>query len=182
MTAEEKQNIEDDEQTTISGEKLNDEELRKICRERFCEECPELAEKKDELLRVLADSENYRKRLTREKDEFCKFATESVLEDLLPIIDNLELALKHGRTNEACKDIVQGVDMTLSIFHETLKRHGLTPVGQEGEEFNPVIHEAMGQEERKDVHPGHVCSLLQRGYKLRERLIRPAKVIVSKEC
>jgi molecular chaperone GrpE len=161
---------------------LDEERLRSLCLERFCSECPEIAQKQDELLRVLADTDNFRKRLTREREEFFRFATEGVLADLLPVLDNLDLALVHGRENPACKDLVQGVEMTRSQFLETMKRHGLEVVGSEGQPFDPSLHEAVGQEEREDMAEGRVCRLLQKGYLLKDRLIRPAKVMVSRRC
>ena len=158
---------------------LTDEELKKICEEKFCQECELLRNKQDEVLRILADSENLKKRLTREKEEFCKFATSTLLEDILPIMDNLELAITHGQKTEACKDLLQGVEMTLKMFQEILKKHGLEPVGEEGEKFDPNIHEAMDREERKDMQENMVSRLMQRGYKLHDRLLRPARVMVS---
>jgi molecular chaperone GrpE len=158
---------------------LTDEELKKICEEKFCQECELLRNKQDEVLRILADSENLKKRLTREKEEFCKFATSTLLEDILPIMDNLELAITHGQKTEACKDLLQGVEMTLKMFQEILKKHGLEPVGEEGEKFDPNIHEAMAREERKDMQENMVSRLMQRGYKLHDRLLRPARVMVS---
>ena len=158
---------------------LTDEELKKICEEKFCQECELLRNKQDEVLRILADSENLKKRLTREKEEFCKFATSTLLEDILPIMDNLELAITHGQKTEACKDLLQGVEMTLKMFQEILKKHGLEPVGEEGEKFDPNIHEAMAREERKDMQENMVSRLMRRGYKLHDRLLRPARVMVS---
>ena len=160
---------------------MTDEELKKICEEKFCQECELLKNKQDEVLRILADSENLKKRLAREKEEFCKFATSTLIEDILPIMDNLELAITHGQNTEACKDLLQGVEMTLKMFQEILKKHGLEPVGEEGEKFDPNIHEAMAQEEREDMEENMVCRLMQRGYKLHDRLLRPARVMVSKK-
>ncbi|WP_457572045.1 nucleotide exchange factor GrpE [Desulfovulcanus sp.] len=160
---------------------LTDEELKKICMEKFCSECEQLKDKQQEVLRILADSENLKKRLIREKEEFCKFATSTIIEDILPIMDNLELAITHGQKTEACRDLLQGVQMTLKMFKETLKKHGLEPVGEEGEKFDPNIHEAMAQEEREDMEEGMVCQLMQKGYKLHDRLLRPARVMVSKK-
>jgi len=159
---------------------LSDEELRALCKKQFCENCVEKTEADNIRLRTLAEMENLRKRLAREKENFCKFASENVLSDLLPILDNLGLALEHGRGVTACKDLVMGVEMTQKIFQETLKKHGLEPVGQEGEVFSPEIHEAVGQEEREDMEEGFVCKLLQTGYKLNNRTLRPARVVVSK--
>ncbi len=165
------------------GPELTDEELTLLCRERICPQCPEKQEKDKEVLRVKADAENFQKRMAREKDQFCKYATESLLEDIIPVIDNLELATEHGRNVEACKDLVQGIDMTIKIFHDTLKKHGLEPVEIElGQEFDPAWHEAMAEEEREDIEVGKVCQVLQKGYKLKDRLLRPAKVVVSKKC
>lgn len=160
---------------------ISDEELVALCRERVCPECPEKKEKDDEMLRVKAEAENFRKRMNREKEQYCKYATESILEDILPVIDNLELAAEHGRKVEDCKDIVQGVDMTIKIFMDTLKKHGLEPVEiVEGQEFDPTWHEAMAEEEREDMESGNVVQIMQKGYKLKDRLLRPARVIVSK--
>ena len=161
---------------------LDDEQLRQVCLERYCSDCPELARKQDELLRVLADTDNFKKRLTREKEEYLKFATEGVLADLLPILDNLDLALVHGRENPACKDLVQGVEMTRAVFLDSMKRHGLELVGAEGQPFDPALHEAVGQESRDDMDEGSVCRLLQKGYRLKDRLLRPARVLVSRKC
>ncbi len=159
---------------------LTDEELVALCKERVCVTCNEKEQADEERLRSLAEMDNFKKRLLREQEELRKYATESVLADLLPTLDNLDLALEHGRKVEACKDVVMGVDMTRKMFLDALKQHGLEAVGTAGEEFNPEIHEAVGEESTTDMKPGHVFSLLQRGYKLRERLLRPAKVVVSK--
>ncbi|WP_456325410.1 nucleotide exchange factor GrpE [Desulfonauticus submarinus] len=161
---------------------LSNEELKKLCEEKICPECAQLKEKEELVLRTLADSENLKKRLAREKEEFCKFATSNLLEDLLPIIDNLELALSHSQKQNECKSLTEGIEMTLKMFRDVLKKYGLIPVGEVGEKFDPNIHEAMGQEEREDVEEGMVCQMYQRGYKLHDRLLRPARVIVSKKC
>lgn len=161
---------------------VDQELLASLCREKVCPQCPELTQKHEEMLRILAESENFKKRLTREKEDFCKFATGSLLEDIIPALDNLALALGHGPKNEACQGLLLGVEMSIKIFHDTLKKHGLEVVGQEGEVFNPAVHEAIGQEERADLEDGTVCRLLQNGYVLNNRLLRPAKVLVSRKC
>ncbi|HKK32300.1 MAG TPA: nucleotide exchange factor GrpE [Desulfomicrobiaceae bacterium] len=153
--------------------------MKPVPHEQFAALAEELAELKETNLRILAESENFKRRLTREKEEHCKFAAASVLEDIVPVLDNLELALSHGRNNEACKDLVTGVEMTMNIFESTLEKHGLKSVGQVGERFDPAFHEAMGQEKRDDLSEGLVSQLLQRGYLLKDRLLRPAKVMIS---
>jgi len=159
---------------------LTDEELLGLCKQRLCTVCNEKEQADNERLRALAEMDNFKKRIAREQEEFRKYAGESVLADLLPVLDNLELALEHGRKVEACKDVVMGVDMTRKAFLETLERHGLKQVGAVGEAFNPEQHEAVGDEARDDMEPGQVCQLYQRGYMLKDRLLRPAKVVISK--
>lgn len=158
---------------------LTDEELRALCAERVCPACPEKAEFDDARLRQLAELDNTRKRLQREMEEFRKYAAEGVLADLLPVLDNLDLAIEHGGSDPACKNLLLGVEMTRKLFLDALAQHGLTTVGCEGEAFTPELHEAVGQESRPDLEPGKVCKLLKKGYKLRERLLRPAMVMVS---
>jgi len=160
---------------------LTDEELRALCAEHVCPACPEKAEFDDSRLRQLAELDNTRKRLQREMEEFRKYAAEGVLADLLPVLDNLDLAIEHGGSDPACKNLLLGVEMTRKLFLDALASHGLTTVGCEGEAFTPELHEAVGQEAHPDLAPGHVCKLLKKGYKLRERLLRPAMVMVSGE-
>src|SRR5512142_1961256 len=92
----------------------------------------EVAAEADKRLRALAEADNLKKRLIKEKEEFVKYAAEGVLADLLPVLDNLDLALAHGRTMDACKDVVLGVDMTRKVFLDILARHGLEACGQKG--------------------------------------------------
>ena len=123
--------------------------------------------------------ENFKKRLTREHQEQMRYAAENVLSDLLPTLDNLDLALQYGSKHEACKDMLQGVAMTRKLLREAVTKHGLTPLGEEGEEFNPEVHEAVGFDARPDLASGAVARVLQRGYKLGDRLLRPAKVMIN---
>jgi molecular chaperone GrpE len=167
-----------------SQPELSWEELVRLSREQVCPECPEKKEMQQEVARVKADADNYRKRMAKEKEEHSKYATETLLKDLLPALDNLELALQHGRkVEDACSDMVQGVDMTNKVLLDTLKKHGLHRIEiEQGQEFDPKWHEAMYEEEREDMERGRICQVIQTGYILHERLLRPAKVIVSKEC
>lgn len=144
----------------------------------------ELAEQKKETLRIFADSENLKKRLLREKNEFCQFATGTIIESILPVMDNLELALQHGKEEQGCQNLVIGVEMTLTIFRDALKKHGLTIIGPDdlGKPFDPAVHEAMAQAPDATMDEGCVCQVMQTGYKLHDRLLRPAKVVVSKKC
>ena len=138
----------------------------------------ELAAESERRLYILAESESLKKRLVKEKEEYFKYATESIVSELLPVLDNLDLAIMHSRGNPACKDVVMGVEMTRKVFVDILARHGVEEFGAAGEEFNPEHHEAVGVEETPDVAPNHISKVLQRGYRLRGRLLRPAKVMV----
>ncbi len=137
------------------------------------------AEVEELRLRSAAEMDNFKKRLNREHQEQMRYAAEKVLSDLLPTLDNLDLALQYGSRHDACKDMFQGVAMTRKLLLEAVIKHGLTPLGEEGEEFSPEVHEAMGFEARPDFASGVVARVLQRGYKLGDRLLRPAKVMVN---
>lgn len=156
------------------------ENLETLCHEHVCPSCAEKAEADQIRLRALAEMENFKKRLTREHEEQLRYAAEKVLADLLPTLDNLDLALQYGTQHEACKDMLTGVEMTRKLLLEAVKQHGLEPVGMPGEEFTPELHEALTFEERDDMDEGRVGSVLQRGYKLKDRLLRPAKVSITR--
>ncbi len=130
-------------------------------------------------IRYLAEMDNFKKRMQREKEENAKYASENILQDIIPAIDNLDLALQYA-DNEACKDIVMGIQMTRKLLLDSLKNHGLEQINAEKVEFDPNLHEAVGQEESDEVAPQYVIKTLQKGYILKDRLLRPAKVIVSK--
>uniref|UniRef100_I2Q5L2 Protein GrpE n=1 Tax=Desulfovibrio sp. U5L TaxID=596152 RepID=I2Q5L2_9BACT len=139
-----------------------------------------LAAESDRRLRSLAETENLKKRLQKEKEEFQKYATESLVAELLPVLDHLDLALAHGRGNDACKDFVVGVDMTRKAFLDILGRHGVAEFGRTGEPFSPEAHEALGMASLPDLPADAVAQVVQKGYTLRGRLLRPAKVMVNK--
>jgi molecular chaperone GrpE len=137
------------------------------------------AELADMRLRAAAEMENFKKRLAREHQEQLRYAAENVLGDLLPTLDNLDLALQYGASHEACRDMLQGVAMTRKLLLEAVGKHGLAPFGEEGEKFTPEHHEAVGFDKRTDLGAGTVARVLQRGYKLGDRLLRPAKVMIN---
>lgn len=155
--------------------------LENECKHRVCPACSTKKEAEDTRLRALAELDNAKKRLAREREEQVRFAADSILSDIIPSLDNLDLALQHAGANEACKDFVVGVQMTRKLMQEALAKHGLTQVGAIGEEFNPAVHEAMGMQNSQDVEEGQVCALFSSGYSLNGRLLRPAKVMVCKK-
>ena len=140
----------------------------------------ELSETQERVLRTAADAENFKKRLQREKEEQTRYANESFMRELLPVIDNLERALEHSEAGADQGGLVEGLSMTLKGFLETLTRFGCTPVEAAGKPFDPNFHEAVSQEESADHEPNTVLRELQKGYMLKERLLRPAMVLVSK--
>ena len=137
------------------------------------------AEIADMRLRMAADMDNFRKRLTREHQEQIRYAAERVLSDLLPALDNLDLAIQDGSTHEACRDMMQGIELTRKQLQDAVAKSGLVSLGVAGEEFDPAKHEAIGVEANPELAPGAVSRVLQRGYKLHDRLLRPAKVMVN---
>jgi molecular chaperone GrpE len=139
----------------------------------------ELSEAHERVLRTVADSENFKKRLQREKEEQTRYANESLMRELLTVIDNLERALEHSGAGSDQGGLVEGLHMTLKGFLDTLTRFGCTQVEAEGKPFDPNFHEAVSQEESADQEPNTVLRELQKGYMLKERLLRPAMVIVS---
>lgn len=163
-----------------SAMELSPAEEDERCRERICPDCSVKKDADEARLRALAEMENFKKRLRREHEEQLGYAAEKVLADLLPTLDNLDLALQYGEQNDRCRDMLIGVEMTRKLLLDAVQKHGLEVVGVVGEAFTPERHEAMSFDVREDMEPGLVSSVMQRGYKLKDRLLRPAKVMVSK--
>jgi molecular chaperone GrpE len=135
---------------------------------------------KDLALRSQADFENFRKRAAREKEDAIKFANASFLERLLPILDNFELGLSAAKVGTENSPILSGMEMVQRQLQDFLTGQGVELVKSEAEKFDPNLHEAVAQEESADVPEGSIVRQLRKGYKLRERLLRPATVVVSK--
>lgn len=139
-----------------------------------------LHEAEEVKLRCLAEMDNYKKRLQREKEEQAAYAAEKILTDILPTLDNFDLALQYGaQAPEACKDMLVGLEMTRGMLLDVLKKHGLSPVGEVGQPFDPNDHEAVSNETDSGVEQGRITRVLQKGYRLGSRLLRPARVIVA---
>jgi len=142
----------------------------------------DVAALKDQLLRLHADFENLRRRTLREKDEAFRYGHENLVKDLLPTVDNLERAIDHARQEQGgdVEGLVQGVDLVLRELLGVLGRHGVEAIEAEGKPFDPSIHEAMAQAPDDTVPANTVVQVFQTGYRLRDHLIRPARVVVSK--
>ncbi len=160
---------------------LDKELLAAQCKEFICPSCDVEKKAEDIRLRALAEVENVKRRLDREADDIRKYASEKVLADLLPILDNLDLALQYSSSvADSCKNFVLGVDMTRKMFLDVIAQNGLVAIGAEGEEFDPTIHEAVGTDAASSHPENHVVQIVQRGYNLKGRVLRPAKVVVKK--
>jgi molecular chaperone GrpE len=131
---------------------------------------------KDRYLRTLADFDNFRKRAEREKQDFRKYAVAETIRDLLPVLDNFDRALDHAEQGD---DFHKGVLLIYKQLYDVLQRHGLKPIEESGVHFDPNIHEAVVREEDASVPSHTVTAILQKGYFLHDRLLRPAMVKVA---
>lgn len=138
-------------------------------------------DQQDAVLRSRADVENMRRRSEQEIDKARKFALEKFAGELLPVIDNMERALEVADKNdETIKPMVEGVELTLKTMTDTVEKFGLKAINPLGEAFNPEFHQAMSMQESTEHAPNTVMMVLQKGYELNGRVVRPAMVMVSK--
>lgn len=131
---------------------------------------------KNRYVRAIADFENFRKRSEREKADFFRYATSAVLKDILPVLDNFDRALDHAEEGD---EFHKGVLLIYKQLYDVLLRHGLKPIDESGVPFDPNIHEAVVRDEDPSVPNHTVVALLQKGYFLHDRLLRPALVKVA---
>jgi molecular chaperone GrpE len=139
-----------------------------------------LLESEDKVLRLAADYENTKKRLEREREMSLKYAEENILRELLPGIDNIERAMEQGRESDNIEGLLEGVELTRDGLMATLEKYGVKAIESIGQPFDPNIHEAIAMEETEEIAPNLVVREFQKGYVYKDRLLRPAKVIVSK--
>jgi molecular chaperone GrpE len=185
---------------SLSEQDVSDEELQKLAQTAEEEEAAgslakeienlsialdqrtkEAAEANEKYLRAYADFENYRKRVQRDQSDFKKYANEQMALELLSVIDHLGLAIRHA--NEAGgggEGLQQGVEMVYKQFRDVLEKFGIAPFKAEGENFDPAMHEAMMQVETAEVPENTVVQVFQDGYRYHEKVLRHAKVGVSK--
>ena len=139
-------------------------------------------EYEDRLLRIQADFDNTRKRLEKEKQDFIKFANEGIISELLNILDDLERTVDLAESSkEDLSAFLKGIEMILAHLYEMLKNHGVKPIEAEGKIFNPDFHEALMQIENKELPEHTIIEVLQKGYLIHGRVLRTAKVKVSKK-
>lgn len=154
--------------------------------ERLKEELAEAQSKVDEywqrVLRAQADQDNTRKRAERDVQNAHKYALEKFVNDLLPVVDSLEMGLLAAVEDASAEKIREGTELTLKMLLDVLKKYGVEAVDPVGESFDPELHQAMSMQPSSDVPPNTVTAVMQKGYTLNDRLIRPAMVMVSKEA
>ncbi|HKQ81083.1 MAG TPA: nucleotide exchange factor GrpE [Steroidobacteraceae bacterium] len=137
------------------------------------------AENKDLYYRALAELENVRKRAARDIEQAHKFALERFAGELVGVKDSLELALANGPQTDA-KSLLEGSEATLKLLAKAFEKSGVEEIDPAGQPFNPELHEAMVMQESSEVPPNHVLQVVQKGYRLNGRLLRPARVIVAR--
>jgi len=144
----------------------------------------ELEDLKGKYLRLYAEFENYKKKVQKDKEEFIKYSNETMAYELLPVIDNLEMALKHageGYSDEASSALAQGVQNTLRELYRTLEKFGVSAIEALNQPFDPSYHHAMSQIPRSDVENNTVVEEFRKGYTYKEKVLRPSLVAVSKK-
>lgn len=139
----------------------------------------EVRQWKDTALRARADLDNFRKRMAQETADARRFANAGLLEELLPILDNFQFGLQAAQADEGAKNILIGLNMVANQLQNFLRDQGVEEVSAVGQPFDPNVHEAVSQESHAEVPEGRIISQIRRGFKLRERLLRPATVVVS---
>jgi molecular chaperone GrpE len=165
--------------TSSDNAEIMDSELDNLRQELAAKEL-EAKNNYDRFLRQVAELENFKKRTARERDDISRFANETLIKDLLPVVDNLERAIAHASGGGNGKPIVEGVEMVLKGLLDVLTKHGVTQIASVGQPFDPTKHEAMSQVESDTHEPNSVVEEVHKGYILRDRLLRPALVSVAK--
>ena len=135
---------------------------------------------RDLAMRSQADLDNFRKRAARDKDDAIKYANATLLERLIPIVDNFELGLTAARTDAAASSLLTGMEMVAKQLTDFLTQQGVEAIATEGAKFDPNLHEAVAQEASDTVPEGVVVRQLRKGFKLKDRLLRASMVVVSK--
>ena len=139
----------------------------------------ELTEQKDKFVRLQAETDNFRKRLSREKEEFSQYANERLFKELLPIFDNFERALEDPSSD--IKSFKEGLEMILKQFSSFLEKENVEPIEAIGKKFNPMIHEVLTSEESSENEENTIISQFVKGYTINNRVIRPSQVVISKK-
>src|SRR5512139_2771505 len=168
----------DEEIMLVEDEETKQEATEVVQEQAKTADAEALQELNNKYLRLYAEFDNYKKRINRDKEELFRYSNESLLYALLPVLDNLELALKHASCDPNT-GVVQGVEITLKELQRTLEKFGLKKIEADGKEFDPAVHHAMMQVEREDMEEKMVAEELRAGYLYHEKVLRPSLVSVS---
>jgi molecular chaperone GrpE len=162
------------------NESLAPPDLLKELEAKLADQEREAKEAHDRLLRVSADFENYKKRSAREMEDFRKYANQSLLKEMLTVVDNLELAINSAEEEKNTdKKLIEGLNLTRNEMLRVFEKFNVKPITARGEIFDPAFHEAVMREETDDYPENTVLSEFQKGYLIHDRLLRPAMVVVS---
>jgi len=184
--SEQEQNNPEVEEQVEAQEQVQSEEvdaIEHIARlERELAEAQDTIEgQKDSVVRAAAEVDNIRRRAAQDVEKAHKFALEKFANELLPVIDNMDRAIEFAdKENEAIKPVIEGVELTVKSFNDALAKFNVEVVNPQGEKFNAEFHQAMSMQPSADVEPNTVIAVMQKGYTLNGRLLRPAMVMVSK--
>ena len=173
----------DEDESLKEGESIEEEIIEldpiKILEKDLQKAKEELAEEKDKFIRLQAETDNFRKRLSREKDEFSQYANERLFKELIPIFDNLERALEDPSND--IKVLNEGLEMILKQFSSFLKKENVELINAIGEQFDPTIHEVLTSEESSEHDENTIITQFVKGYTINSRVLRPSQVVISKK-
>jgi len=157
-----------------SSEKFSGEEIERMA--------GQLVENRDKYVRLLADFDNFRRRAHKDRDDVIQYGHENLVKDLLSTVDNLDRAIEHAHQNEGgdLASLLQGVELVQRELYAVLAQHEVHVIDAAGKEFDPALHEAMAQVQDDTAPPNSVIEVLQKGYQLRDRLLRPSRVVIAK--
>jgi molecular chaperone GrpE len=143
----------------------------------------ELVEAEARGLRLLADYENFRKRALRERQEAARYGSQNLVKDLLSVVDNLNRAIDHAQQSQGgnLQSLLQGVELVQREFTAVLAKHHVVEIEAQDKPFNPALHEAMAQVDSETAEPNTIIEVLEKGYQLHDRLVRPSRVVVARE-
>ena len=164
------------------GEEQPDDEIYdiEILMQRLDEQKRITVENQDRMLRAQAELDNMRKRTARDIENAHKYALERFVTNLLPVLDSMEMGISASTNAEGIDSVLEGMNLTYKMFTSTLEKFGVKVIDPQGEKFNPEQHEAVSMQEAEDSEAGTVITVMQKGYELNGRLVRPAMVVVAK--
>jgi len=183
MNTEDREDNKDQSETELNETQTPEEEAEDSHLEGEISETNELEELNKKYLRLAADFENYKKRMSKEKADSIAYGNEELIKELLNVLDNLQRALEHTEQQVDAKSVIDGVKLVQKQFMSTLEKFGVQAIdASKGKEFDPMLHQAIEHAESSEIAPGLVLSEMLPGYTLKERLLRPALVVVSKDA